>query len=61
MVHWVFLVVGLGMLWRTFVPDTPNQASTRTFAIFQGLVVVLGTLAVYSFTLLSQLRSSLVR
>jgi len=61
MVHWVFLVVGLGMLWRTFVPDTPNQASTRTFAIFQGLVVVLGTLAVYSFTLLSQLHSSLVQ
>jgi Zn-dependent protease len=55
-VHWVFLAVGLGMLWRVFVPDAPEKPSTRTFAIFQGLVIVLGALAVYTFTLLLQLQ-----
>jgi len=51
-VHWSFLVLGLGMAWRSFVPDTPEKPTTRTFAIFQTLVIVLGSLAVYTFTLL---------
>jgi Zn-dependent protease len=43
-VHWVFLALGLGMLWRMFVPDAPEKAGTRTFATFQVLVIVLGML-----------------
>jgi Zn-dependent protease len=42
--QWIFLIVGLGMVWRCFTNDTPEKPSTRTFAIFQALVIVLGFL-----------------
>jgi Zn-dependent protease len=42
---WIFLIVGLGMLWRVFFGhDEPEQPSTRTFLTFQALVIVLGML-----------------
>jgi len=41
---WIFLIVGLGMLWRTFTADLPETPSTRTFLSFQALVIVLGML-----------------
>jgi Zn-dependent protease len=42
--QWVFLIVGVGMLWRCFTNDVPEKPSTRTFVIFQALVIVLGFL-----------------
>jgi len=54
--HWVFLVVAAGMIWRLFTNDEPEQPSTRSFAYFQGLVIVLGALVVYTFPLLPKTR-----
>lgn len=42
--QWVFLIVGLGMAWRTLAHDTPEKAGTRTFVVFQALVIILGFL-----------------
>jgi Zn-dependent protease len=50
--HWVFLIVAAGMVWRLFTNDEPEKPSTRSFAWFQGLVIVLGALVVYTFPLL---------
>jgi len=43
-VHWVFLVLGLGMAYRAMVNDAPKVGGTRTFAVFQALVIVLGVM-----------------
>ncbi len=42
--QWIFLIVGLGMGWRTFSNDVPEEPSTKTFLYFQGLVMMLGAL-----------------
>jgi Zn-dependent protease len=42
--QWIFLIVGAGMVWRCFTNDVPEKAGTRTFVIFQALVIVLGLL-----------------
>ena len=54
--HWVFLIVAAGMIWRLFTKDEPEQPSTQSFAYFQGLVIVLGALVVYTFPLLPKTR-----
>ena len=41
---WTFLIVGVGMVWRTFANDTPEKPSTRSFVYFQALVLLLGFL-----------------
>ncbi len=40
---WIFLIVGLGMAWRSFGPE-PEKASTKIFLYFQALVLVLGVI-----------------
>jgi Zn-dependent protease len=47
--QWIFLIVGLGMVWRCFTRDEPEKASTPTFAYFQALVVVLGLVVLYTY------------
>jgi Zn-dependent protease len=42
--QWIFLIVGLGMLWRCFTRDEPEAPSTKTFLYFQALILVLGLL-----------------
>ncbi len=42
--HWIFLIVGGGMVWRCFTNDAPEKPDTKTFAIFQALVILLGFL-----------------
>ncbi|MBW4039395.1 MAG: site-2 protease family protein [Acidobacteria bacterium] len=42
--QWIFLIVGLGMVWRCFTRDEPEKPSTRTFLYFQTLIVVLGAI-----------------
>lgn len=42
--QWIFLIVGGGMLWRCFTNDVPEEPDTRTFAIFQALIILLGFL-----------------
>jgi len=54
--HWVFLIVAAGMIWRLFTNDEPEKPSTRSFAYFQGLVILLGALVVYTFPLLPKTR-----
>jgi Zn-dependent protease len=50
--HWVFLIVAAGMTWRLFTNDEPEKPSTRSFAWFQGLVILLGVLVVYTLPLM---------
>jgi len=50
--HWVFLIVAGCMIWRLFTNDEPEKPSTRTFAYFQGLVILLGALVVYAYPLM---------
>jgi Zn-dependent protease len=50
--HWVFLVVAGGMVWRLFTNDEPEKPSTLSFVWFQGLVILLGAIVVYTFPLL---------
>jgi hypothetical protein len=50
--HWVFLIVAGCMIWRLFTHDEPEKPSTRTFAYFQGLVILLGALVVYTLPLM---------
>ncbi len=40
---WIFLIVGLGMVWRAFGP-VPEKPSTKTFLYFQALVLILGVI-----------------
>ncbi len=42
--QWIFLIVGGGMIWRCFTNDEPEAGDTKTFAIFQALVILLGFL-----------------
>jgi Zn-dependent protease len=42
--QWIFLIVGLGMVWRCFTHDEPEAPSTRTFLYFQALILVLGVI-----------------
>jgi Zn-dependent protease len=43
-IQWVFLFVGLGMLWRSFTNDEPEKPHTGTMIYFQALILVLGFL-----------------
>ena len=44
-IEWVFLFVGLGMLWRClFSNDTPEKPHTATMVYFLGLILALGFL-----------------
>jgi Zn-dependent protease len=43
-VQWVFLFVGLGMLWRCFTNDEPEKPHTATMIYFLGLILALGFL-----------------
>jgi len=47
--HWIFLIVGLGMAWRTFGNDAAEKPSTGTFVYFQALVVLLGLVILYTY------------
>lgn len=47
--HWIFLIVGLGMLWRTAGNDVPETPSTGTFVYFQALVILLGLVTLYTY------------
>jgi Zn-dependent protease/uncharacterized Zn finger protein (UPF0148 family) len=49
--QWIFLIVGLCMVWRCFTHDEPEKPSTATFAYFQGLVVALGLAVLYTYPL----------
>ena len=42
--QWIFLFVAGGMLWRCFTNDEPENPDTKTFAVFQALVILLGFL-----------------
>jgi Zn-dependent protease len=50
--HWIFLIVAACMIWRLFTNDEPEKPSTRSFAWFQGLVILLGAMLVYTLPLL---------
>ena len=41
---WIFLIVGVGMVWRCFTNDQPEKPSTKTFLYFQALVLILGVI-----------------
>jgi predicted membrane channel-forming protein YqfA (hemolysin III family) len=41
---WIFLIVGLGMVWRCFTHDEAEKPSTKTFLYFQALVLILGVI-----------------
>jgi Zn-dependent protease len=43
-IQWVFLFVGLGMLWRCFTNDEPEKPHTGTMIYFQALILALGFL-----------------
>jgi Zn-dependent protease len=47
--HWIFLIVGLGMLWRTAANDVPETPSTGTFVYFQSLAILLGLVILYTY------------
>ena len=46
--QWVFLFIGIGMLWRCFTHDEPEAPHTNTMAYFLGLVLALGFLLVFT-------------
>jgi len=46
--QWVFLFIGVGMLWRCFTRDEPEAPHTNTMAYFLGLLLALGFLLVYT-------------
>jgi Zn-dependent protease len=41
-VQWIFLIVGLGMLWRCFTNDVPEKPHTNTMIYFLALILALG-------------------
>ena len=45
-IQWVFLFVGLGMLWRCFTNDEPEKPHTATMIYFLGLLLALGFLLI---------------
>jgi Zn-dependent protease len=54
--QWIFAIVGLGMAWRTFANDVPEQPSTRTFLTFQALVIALGLIVFETGLLLARMQ-----
>lgn len=40
--QWIFLIVGLGMLWRCFTNDVPEKPHTGTMVYFLLLILTLG-------------------
>lgn len=42
--QWVFAMVGLGMVWKLFTHDDPEEGHTGTMVYFLGLVLALGFL-----------------
>lgn len=56
-IQWVFLIVGAGMLWRCFTADVPEKPDTRTFAVFQVLLVLLGFILYRSAVQLSAIQA----
>jgi hypothetical protein len=52
--QWVFLIVGAGLVWKTLVRDTPENGDTKTFVYFQGLLVVLGLVVLYTAPLVAR-------
>jgi Zn-dependent protease len=54
--QWVFLFVGLGLLWKVFVRDTPESGDVKTFAYFQSLVIVLGLVVLYTYPMVSRIQ-----
>jgi Zn-dependent protease len=54
--QWIFLIVGLGMLYRCFTRDEPEAPSTNTFLYFQALIVVLGLVTFYTYPLAEAIR-----
>jgi Zn-dependent protease len=49
--QWIFLIVGLCMVWRCFTKDEPEKPSANAFLYFQALVVVLGLVVLYTYPL----------
>lgn len=54
--QWVFLIVGLAMLWRCTTNDVPEAPNTNAFLYFQALVVVLGLEVLYTYPLAGMVR-----
>jgi Zn-dependent protease len=54
--QWVFPIVGAGLLWKTFTRDMPESGDTKTFVYFQGLLVVLGLVVLYTYPLVARVR-----
>jgi Zn-dependent protease len=54
--QWMFLIVGLGMVWRCFTKDLPPKGETKTFVYFQSLVIVLGFLMSYTYPLVDKIQ-----
>lgn len=54
--QFVFLFVGLGLLWKVFTRDTPETGDLKSFAYFQSLVIALGALLVYTYPLVSRIQ-----
>lgn len=57
-IQWVFLIVGGGMIWRAFTNDAPEKPDTKTFAMFQVLIVLLGLVLYRSALLLNVIQAS---
>jgi Zn-dependent protease len=47
--HWVFLIVGLGMAYRTLANDVPEKTTSGTFIYFQSLAILLGLVILYTY------------
>lgn len=54
-VQWVFLIVGLGLVWKVFTRDQPETGDLRSFVYFQSLVIALGALLVYTYPLVARM------
>ncbi len=54
--QWVFAIVGAGLLWKTLTRDAPEAGDTGTFVYFQGLLVVLGLVLLYTAPLVARVR-----
>ena len=55
-VQWVFLVVGLALLWKVFTRDMPETGDVKSFVYFQSLVIALGVVLVYTYPLVARLQ-----
>jgi Zn-dependent protease len=52
--QWVFAMVGAGLVWKLFTRDTPEAGDTGTFVYFQGLLVVMGLVLLYTGPLVAR-------